>query len=103
MVLDPPASQDETKIGVDLVEILDSIDKLKQAIDDSAKATISTQLIRIHRDLFHKPECFGLLSESEISTIIKGIQLHTSHEILVGKERPRAKKSFSNDDLDLDL
>jgi len=95
--------QQTESMGAEIVEILDSIDKLKQAIDDSAKTTISTQLIRIHKDLFHKPECFGLLSESEISTIIKGIQLHTSHEILVGKERPRAKKSYSKDDLDLDL
>lgn len=95
--------QQTESMSAEIVEILGQIDQLKQAIDDSAKATVSTQLIRIHRDLFHKPECFGLLSESEISTIIKGIQLHTSHEILVGKERPRAKKSFSNDDLDLDL
>lgn len=95
--------QQTESMSAEIAEILGQIDQLKVAIDTSANADVSTLLIRIHKDLYHKPECFGLLSDAEISVIMKGIEIHTSREILSGKERPRAKKSFSNDDLDLDL
>ena len=82
-------------------ELMLQIGALKQAIDSGAKADISTQLIRIHKDLYNKPETFGLLSDTEIAVLTKGLEMHSSYEILVGKEKPRAKKSFSADDLDL--
>ena len=91
----------EPSSPANLAEILAQVDQLKQAIHTMARADISALLIRIHKELYAKPECFGVLSDTEISTIIKGIEIHSTNEILVGKERPRAKKSFSIDDLDL--
>ena len=95
--------QQTEPMNAEIAEILGRINQLKVAINTSARIDVSILLIKIHKDLYHKPESFAVLTDEEISVIIKGIEIHTSREILSGKERPRAKKSFSNDDLDLDL
>ena len=78
-------------------EILTSIEELKNQIDSSAP--VGELLIRIHKDLYEKPECFALMTDDEISTIVKGIQKHTKIELIVGKSKPTLKKKFSEDDL----
>ena len=80
-------------------EIRTNILSLKNLID--ANAPVSELLVRIHKDLHEKPETFAVLTDSEISTIISGIKIHTRKELIVGKEKPKFKKSYSMDDLDL--
>lgn len=80
-------------------EIRTDILNLKNLIDTNAP--ISELLVRIHKDLHEKPDTFAVLSDSEISTIISGIKIHTKRELIVGKEKPKFKKSYSMDDLDL--
>lgn len=80
-------------------EIHTDILLLKEKIDANLPA--SDLLIRIHKDLYNKPECFALLSDDQIAAIIQGISLHVRREIVQGKEKPRAKKNYSADDFDL--
>lgn len=75
------------------------ISKLKEQLDSTAPC--GELLIRIHKDLYEKPECFAVLTDSEISTLIAGIKKHSQRELIVGKEKTRLKKSFSDEDIDL--
>lgn len=90
---------------VDLVEdksiddIRTDILSLRQKLD--ANLPMSDLLIRIHKDLFSKPECFAVLDEDEIAQVIKGIQIHVRREIVSGKDKPKTKKNYSMDDFDL--
>lgn len=89
----------EVPIEDHIQKIRDDIFSLKQEIDSVAPC--GELLIRIHKDLYEKPECFAVLSDDEIATVIAGIKKHTQRELIVGKERARLKKSFSHDDIDL--
>lgn len=84
---------------VDLEKIRADIAVLKAQIDSTAPC--GDLLVRIHKDLHEKPECFAVLSDSEIATVIAGIKKHTQRELIVGKEKTRLKKNYSNDDIDL--
>lgn len=75
------------------------IAQLKERLDQ--KIPLSDLLVRIHKDLYEKPEVFGLLTDEEISHIIGAIQVHTRQELIVSKAKPKVKKNFSMDDLDL--
>lgn len=75
------------------------IAQLKERLDQ--KIPISDLLVRIHKDLYEKPEVFGLISDEEIAVIIGAIQIHTRNELIVSKEKPKIKKKYSTDDLDL--
>ena len=96
MTSQSPTLQTSSDISDD---IRTAILNLKNLID--ANAPVSELLVRIHKDLHEKPETFAVLSDSEISTIISGIKIHTKRELIVGKEKPKFKKSYSMDDLDL--
>lgn len=85
------------KSRADFTDILTSIEELKHQIDSSTP--VGELLIRIHKDLYEKPECFAVLTDDEISTVIKGIQKHTKIELITSKSKPKLKKSFSDDDL----
>ena len=84
---------------INIEQIRSDILALKERLDSSVP--LGELLVRIHGDLYKKPECFAVLSDAEISVIIKGIQNHTRREIAVGKEKARIKKTFSMEDLDL--
>lgn len=79
--------------------IKNSIIELKAQIDSTAPC--GELLVRIHKDLYEKPEVLGVLSDEEISVVIAGIKKHTNRELIVGKEKARLKKNFSLDDIDL--
>lgn len=96
--IDSIDSMDES-VSASLDEIHSDILALKDQINSTADC--SELLIRIHKDLYKKPECFAVLSDEEISTVIAGIKQHTKRELMVGKEKTRLKKNFSMDDLDL--
>lgn len=84
---------------ISIEQIKSDILALRERLDSSVP--LGELLVRIHGDLYKKPECFAVLSDEEISILIKGIQHHTRREIAVGKEKARAKKTFSMEDLDL--
>ena len=86
-------------LPVDLEKIKEDIEVLKAQIDSTAPC--GDLIIRIHKDLHEKPECFAVLADSEIATVIAGIKKHTQRELIVGKEKTRLKKNYSNDDIDL--
>lgn len=75
------------------------IAQLKERLD--SRIPISDLLVKIHKDLYEKPEVFGLISDEEIAVIIGAIQTHTRQELIVSKEKPKVKKKYSTDDLDL--
>lgn len=90
---------EQSKVSTE--EILSGINELKALIDSGAGVNISELLVRIHRDLYAKPECFGILTDEQISTLIKGIEVYTRKELVAGKSKPNIKKSFTMDDLTL--
>lgn len=88
-----------TSVDEVLTEIQASIAELKIKMD--AKAPIGELVVRIHKDLYEKPQCFGLLTDTEISNVIQGIKIHTQRDLVVSKEKTRLKKNYSIDDLAL--
>lgn len=88
-----------TSFDFSLESIRSAIDELKAQIDSTAPC--GELLVRIHKDLYEKPECFGILSDEEISVLVAGIEKHANRELIVGKEKTRLKKKFSDDDIDL--
>lgn len=86
-------------LPADMETLKTDIETLKAQIDSVAPC--GDLLVRIHKDLHEKPECFAILTDSEIATVIAGIKKHTQRELIVGKEKTRLKKNYSNDDIDL--
>lgn len=84
---------------VTVQDIIDKVEELKKQIDAGGK--VSDLLIRIHHDTFEKPECFGVLTDDQIATIVRGIEIHTQRELVVGKNKARIKKKFTLDDFTL--
>lgn len=90
-----------TELDLEIESIKAEIHELRNKLDE--KAPIGSLLIKIHSDLFKKPECFAVLSDLEIAAIIEGIEIHTRKELVVGKSKARIKKNYSTSDLDLSL
>lgn len=93
------SDSDKMSETIDLEALHTDIQTLRAQIDSTAPC--GELLVRIHKDLYAKPECFAVLSNEEIAAVIGGIKKHTQRELMVGKEKTRLKKNFSMDDLDL--
>lgn len=85
----------------DLDEIQSDLADLRERLD--SKAPLSDLLVKIHQNLFKKPETLSVLSDSDIAVLIKGIESHSQVSLVVGKARPAIKNKFSMNDIDLDL
>lgn len=70
-----------------------------QAELDSSSPGIATHLLKIHQDLGKSPELLHILSETEISTIAKGLQVQSNVQILTAK--PKAAKKENLKDLEI--
>lgn len=84
---------------------LTSVDDIHQRVADlqaqldTASPGIATHLLRIHSDLGKSPELLHVLSEDEIATIAKGLQVQSGIQILAAK--PKAAKRESLKDLEI--
>lgn len=77
-------------------EIHNRIAELKEQLDSSSPA-MATHLIKIHQDLGASPELLHILSEEEIATIAKGLQVQSQVQIITAKPKAASKKENLKD------
>lgn len=67
-----------------------------QAELDKASPNMANHLLQIHKDLGASPELLHVLSEDEIATIAKGLQVQSQVQIVTTKAKPAKKEKLAD-------
>lgn len=86
---------------------LTTVDEIHQRIADlqleldKASPGIATHLFKIHKDLGGSPELLHILSEDEIATIAKGLQVQSQVQLVTAKAKAPSTRKQNLADLDI--